>query len=280
VLVRAPGGQWSMAPVSTVADRLDDPSLLVDEATWTLRVFATLDGTVVTKTAPLDAISFAPGSGEPFVNGTGRTLSDPTVPKDPVDAGSGVVVLTSDPENRVYRHAELPLTPPTPVVDPTDHTPPTAPTGLQGRAVDPESVVLSWGAANDGTRWVPGGTGVPVAGYVVTRNGAEVATVTTTSFEDRVRAATDATAATSVRYSVVAVDAAGNRSAPATLVVAVPGSVRSLTPLYVAVALLALAVLIGIAYLLYRRRVVRGATIPELPEELSRDEPRTRTPVT
>src|SRR3954465_6344546 len=82
VLVRAPGGQWSMAPVSTGARRPDDPSLLVDEATRTLRVFATLDGTVVTKTAPLDAISFAPGSGEPFVNGTGRTLSDPTVPKD------------------------------------------------------------------------------------------------------------------------------------------------------------------------------------------------------
>src|SRR3954453_3117097 len=137
VLTRAPDGTWSMAPVSTVADGLDDPALLVDLATRTLRVFATRNGAVVTKTASLDApLAFPPGTGDLFVKSTGNTLIDPTVARDPVDADSGVVVLTTVRDTASYRHAELPLSAATPAVVPGDSTPPSAPAELHGRAVD------------------------------------------------------------------------------------------------------------------------------------------------
>jgi hypothetical protein len=165
-----------------------------------------------------------------------------------------------------------------PVADPSDRTPPTAPSDLQVQAVTPESVVLSWQASNDGNRWVPGGTGVPVAGYVVTRNGAEMATVTSTSFEDRARSTAKATGATSITYSVTAVDASGNRSPARTLVVDLPGSGRSPALVMGAVALLALAGILTIGVLLYRHSVARRARLPRTPRPVSRED-RTRTPV-
>jgi hypothetical protein len=277
-LIRVPGGQWSAVPISTVAEGLEAPVLQVDEATRTLHVFASRDGAIVTKAAPLDAISFEPGTGDVFVNGTGAKLSDPTVSKDPADARSGLVVLASDPASQAYRHAEMALSPSTPAVDPQDRTPPTPPTSVQARAVSPQSVVLSWDPANDGNRWSAAGTGVPVAGYIVSRNGVEVATVTATGFEDRARAAPDAIHATSIEYSVTAVDAAGNRSAAVTLVVELPGSGTSRTTVLVAIGLLVLAGLLTAGYLLYRHRVSRGARMPRSTEP-SRDEPRARTPV-
>jgi hypothetical protein len=262
VLIRPPDGQWWAAPVSTVADGLDDPVLQVDVGTRTLRVFASRDGAIVTKTAPLDAIRFDSGPGDVFVNGALKELSAPSVTKDPVDTRSGLVVLTSDSLTSSYRHAELPLDPSTPVADPADRTPPTAPAGLQARAVSPEKAVLSWDPARDGDRWVPAGSGVPVAGYLVARNGRALGTVTTTAFEDRVRAAPAARQATSITYTVTAVDASGNRSAPTTLVVRLPGAESSRTLVIGAIALLGLAGLVIGSHLLYRRRVTRGAAMP------------------
>jgi hypothetical protein len=278
LLVRAPGGQWSTVPVSAIADRLDDPVLQVDLATRKLHVFATHNLSIVRKTSPLDTIGFTPGIGQIFVNGTGHRLSDPTVTKEPVDARSGLVVLASDTNSLTYRHAELSLSPSTPVADPQDRTPPTAPPGLQARALSPESAVLTWEAANDGERWVPGGTGVPVAGYVVSRNGVEVATVTSTIFEDRARAAPEATDATSIEYSVVAVDASGNRSVPTTLVVELPGSEQPRPLVIGAIGLLVLAGVVTAGHFLYRLAVARGARLPRSPQP-TRGEARTRTPV-
>ena len=62
-------------------------------------------------------------------------------------------------------------------------------------------VVLSWNASSDN---------VGVAGYRVFRNGAQVATVTKTTYSDTLPKKT-----TSATYTVVAFDAAGNVSAPA-----------------------------------------------------------------
>lgn len=61
----------------------------------------------------------------------------------------------------------------------------------------PVRVVLSWAAATDN---------VKVTGYRITRNGALLTTVTGTSFTD-----TAVAGGTTYRYSVAAVDAAGNR---------------------------------------------------------------------
>jgi hypothetical protein len=278
MLVRKPGGGWATAPVSEVADGLNDPTLQVDLVTRRVHVFATHDLSIVEKTAPLDAIRFSPGIGEIFVNGTGHQMSDPTTAKEPADARSGMVVLASDSHAFTYRHAEVALAPPTPVADPADHQPPTSPTAVRAQTISPQSVVLAWNPANDGTRWFPGEQGVPVAGYIVLRNGKELATVTSTALEDEPRTAAQAAGATSVEYSVTAVDASGNRSAPVTLVVELPGSQQPRALVIGAIVLLGLAASIIAWNLLHRRAVARAERSPRT-EEPVLEEPRDPTPV-
>ena len=85
-------------------------------------------------------------------------------------------------------------------VPPVDVVPPTAPTSVKATIGKGRKVALSWTAATDITG---------VVGYRVLRNGAVVASVTATSFTDSLPAKTS-----SVTYTVVAVDAAGNVSPP------------------------------------------------------------------
>ncbi|HEY8868880.1 MAG TPA: hypothetical protein VIM30_05775 [Candidatus Limnocylindrales bacterium] len=80
---------------------------------------------------------------------------------------------------------------------------PTAVTNLAATAVSTSSIGLSWSASTDN---------VGVAGYRVSRNGTQVATVTGTSWSDSGRSP-----ATSYTYAVVAYDAAGNVSSGASV---------------------------------------------------------------
>src|SRR6266851_5037901 len=80
-----------------------------------------------------------------------------------------------------------------------DTTPPTTPTGLTAAVAGSTGANLSWSASTDN---------VAVTGYVVRRNGVQVATPATTSFAD-----TGLSAATTYSYTVAARDAAGNVSA-------------------------------------------------------------------
>lgn len=82
-----------------------------------------------------------------------------------------------------------------------DKVAPTAPTGLTAKAVSGRETALSWTAATDN---------VGVTRYQIVRNGAVVATAPgyQTSYSD-----TTVAAGTRYQYSVVAEDAAGNRSA-------------------------------------------------------------------
>src|SRR5437016_4786408 len=79
-----------------------------------------------------------------------------------------------------------------------DTTPPTTPTGLMAAAAGSSGANLSWSASTDN---------VGVTGYIVRRNGVQVATPATTSFAD-----TGLSAATTYSYTVAARDAAGNIS--------------------------------------------------------------------
>ncbi len=79
-----------------------------------------------------------------------------------------------------------------------DTTPPTTPAGLTAAAAGSTGANLSWSASTDN---------VGVTGYIVRRNGVQVATPTTTSFAD-----TGLSAATTYSYTVAARDAAGNLS--------------------------------------------------------------------
>src|SRR5437870_2104624 len=81
---------------------------------------------------------------------------------------------------------------------PVDTTPPSMPTGLTAAAAGSTGANLSWSASTDN---------VGVTGYIVRRNGIQVATPATTSFAD-----TGLSTATTYSYTVAARDAAGNIS--------------------------------------------------------------------
>src|SRR5213596_3154871 len=80
---------------------------------------------------------------------------------------------------------------------PADTTPPTTPSGLTAAAAGSTGANLSWGASTDN---------VGVTGYIMRRNGVQVATPATTSYAD-----TGLSVGT-YSYTVAARDAAGNIS--------------------------------------------------------------------
>src|SRR5207302_9751089 len=82
---------------------------------------------------------------------------------------------------------------------PPDTTPPTVPTGLTASAVSSSQINLSWAASSDN---------VGVSGYRVYRDGAQIATTSTTFFSN-----TGLSPSTTYSYAVAAFDAAGNLSA-------------------------------------------------------------------
>jgi len=94
-----------------------------------------------------------------------------------------------------------------PVTTQADTQAPTVPTGLAASNISTSSLTLSWSASTDLPK--PGGAGV--GGYIVYRNGTQIATATTTSYTDAGLAAS-----TSYSYTVAAFDTAvpANLSAP------------------------------------------------------------------
>ena len=257
VLVRAPGGVWTSVPVSTVADALDQPVLSVDEETRTLYLFASANGDIVSKQASLDDLTFLPGPGSMFVFGGDGRLAEPTAPRERVGSRSGVVILATDVRRVGYFHAEAPIVIDNPVPDPNDVVAPEPPALLQGRAQGPTSVVLSWEEVVEAGRWSAGRDGLPVQGYVVLRDGDEIATVTTTYVRDQPRDEDDAAAGTSVEYQVQAVDLAGNRSEPSRVVVDLPAADTGRTAgELVGLGLLGVALPVAAAagYVTFRRR--------------------------
>src|SRR5438093_3400910 len=85
-----------------------------------------------------------------------------------------------------------------------DTTQPSTPTGLTGAATGSFGANLSWSASTDN---------VGVTGYIVRRNGVQVATPATTSFAD-----TGLSSATTYSYALPALAAAGNISPDSTSV--------------------------------------------------------------
>src|SRR6266705_2811856 len=98
----------------------------------------------------------------------------------------------------------------------TDTTPPSPPTGLTAAAAGSTGANLSWSASTDN---------VGVTGYIVRRNGVQVATPATTSYAD-----TGLSAATTYSYTVAARDAAGNISPNSASVSITTASAADTTP--------------------------------------------------
>src|SRR5260221_8577082 len=99
---------------------------------------------------------------------------------------------------------------------PTDTTPPSTPAGLTGAAAGTTGANLSWSASTDN---------VGVTGYILLRNGVQVATPATTSFAD-----TGLSAATTYNSTVAARAAGGNSSAYSTASVTTADTTPPTTP--------------------------------------------------
>jgi chitodextrinase len=111
------------------------------------------------------------------------------------------------------------LSDPAPVTTPADTTPPTKPTGLTATAAGSNQVNLAWTASTDD---------VAVSGYEVRRDGAAIGTSPTASYSD-----TSAQPSTTYSYTVVALDAATNRSGesdPATATTPAPSTTLTFNP--------------------------------------------------
>jgi acid phosphatase type 7 len=100
----------------------------------------------------------------------------------------------------------------------SDIAAPSVPTNVRATAASSTQVALAWSASTDN---------VAVTAYEIRRNGSPVATVGGTSFSDA-----GLSPGTSYSYTVTALDAAGNRSAPSTAASATtpPASASDTTP--------------------------------------------------
>ncbi|MBI2097646.1 MAG: fibronectin type III domain-containing protein [Candidatus Vogelbacteria bacterium] len=97
-----------------------------------------------------------------------------------------------------------------------DTTPPTVPTGLTANAISSSQINLTWTASTDN---------IAVTGYKIFRNGAQIATTPTNSFQN-----TGLAPATAYTYAVAAYDAAGNPSAQSASVSATTQPAADITP--------------------------------------------------
>jgi hypothetical protein len=127
--------------------------------------------------------------------------------------GAAVDQGTVPCRQRIAGSTPPPPAPAVPVPPPADTTAPTTPTGLTATATSTTAAFLSWRPASDA---------VGVTAYVVRRNGAVVATLSgsATSWPDR-----GLFQGRTYRWTVEAVDAAGNRSpqsAPASATTPMP----------------------------------------------------------
>ncbi len=101
-------------------------------------------------------------------------------------------------------HADMSVSASATTLDVPDTTPPKVPTGLMGTPVSASQINLTWTTSTDN---------VAVAGYKIYRDGSQVGTSATASFND-----TGLTASTTYSYSVSAYDATGNGSAQSSAV--------------------------------------------------------------
>lgn len=113
VLVLGTDDVWRQYTHSRVRDGLTRPIVLVDSANRMLRVLASgpeSGGVVYMKSAPLDALTFPEGKGEPFIAlASDKNINNATSTKQPLTAASGLVVLASDQVTGRYVHNTMAL---------------------------------------------------------------------------------------------------------------------------------------------------------------------------
>lgn len=111
VLSGTVGGSWTVATVTTVADKLTRPQLLLDSTNRYLYVLMSTEGggKGYYKKAPLSSIGFSSGKGTTFMSATGANINDLSTTKDPVTSTTDIVALGSASNIRTYFHTEMSL---------------------------------------------------------------------------------------------------------------------------------------------------------------------------
>ena len=129
-------GTWTSHEFGTVTDNQTRPLLQVDIDNRQVYVFAASPccrGAIIyMKVSDLDAISFPPGLGTPFIQSTSdANINNPTGTKQTLGNASGLVVLVGDDVTDVYLHNYKSLAPsiPLPPPDSGGSGPPPAPGG-------------------------------------------------------------------------------------------------------------------------------------------------------
>ncbi len=128
LLVRDPAtAKWSPHVFGRVSDDHTRPIVLLDETNRVVHMFATagvLGGTIYTKTAPMDAISFPAGLGTPFIrDAVSANMNNATSTKQNVTDVTGLAVLATDTVTGYYWHNNASLAAPPPVTPTLTFTP-------------------------------------------------------------------------------------------------------------------------------------------------------------
>ncbi len=122
VLHRTPEGTWTNHTAYAGSTNVTGPVLQLDATRLTAELFVTgpevagqhgeLGGFIYRKSAPLDALSFAAGLGQPVMARAGAHLNDATGAAAPRTAATGLTVVAADAATgRYWHHHESPPPP-------------------------------------------------------------------------------------------------------------------------------------------------------------------------
>jgi hypothetical protein len=203
VLRRNVNGTWTRAKAASIADKSTRPQIVLDRTNSRIYFFATASvsgGSIYYKSSPMLGLKFARGRGAPILSNTGSVINNVTSIKSSVAQAAGIVVLAADENSPTYFHSKLSITP-------ADGQPPIIQNAINSTVNVDGSVTTTWPLATD-DRFV--------TEYVVYRDGSKIATInaaTAANQDKRTFSYNDPNpAAGPHRYSLRALDAAGNKS--------------------------------------------------------------------
>lgn len=113
LLVRDPTGVWSKYTFGRKKDHHTRPIVLIDEEHGVIHMFATSpedSGVIYRKTTSISNIAFPVGLGEVFIKSSSNVnVNNVTSTKQNLSSSTGLLVLASDVQTRMYLHGYVPL---------------------------------------------------------------------------------------------------------------------------------------------------------------------------
>ena len=146
------GTSWTRTVYGTVMDHATRPLVLIDQQHRQLYMFAASPccngGTIYYKQTSLDALTFQPGLGTPFMSSAANpTINNVSSTKQPLDTSTGLVAIAGDDGTKTYLHNTIDLSQ-------ADTTPPetTIDSGPSGTVNNPDAR-FTFSASEAGSRF-------------------------------------------------------------------------------------------------------------------------------